>query len=269
MRSAFANVHRSVDTYTILNGLQPREKLSVFEQVGVETGGLTEVAVYAAKRDHRRWRDGRTREKQRELVHEVPGSLGATIPRAINSQGKPFTLQPKCAHKELKCFGFGGEVTMFRMGEDEIQAHQLDLHEGRVDAFLEFVVEDDAADGTASLLDFSRLSLIHPIKGGFVCDLLRLHETGIELLLAWMIARRSAKRFPSLVSTHTEKFSLPLPRRTQLWRTGFWALRFTCRRRRMSPEPVPDQSREGTEAMAMRRQSIASSSAKDTCRPRR
>ncbi len=38
---------------------------------------------------------------------------------------------------------------MFRMGKDEIQAHQLELHEGRVDAFLEFVVDHDAADGTA------------------------------------------------------------------------------------------------------------------------
>jgi hypothetical protein len=100
-----------------LNGLQSCEKLSVFELVGVETADITEVAVYAAKRDHGRWRDGRTREKQRELVHQIPGSLDATISRAINSQGKPFTLQPKCTHKELKFLGFGGEVTMFRIGQ--------------------------------------------------------------------------------------------------------------------------------------------------------
>jgi hypothetical protein len=74
---------------------------------------------------------------------------GATIPRAINSQGKPFTLQPRSAHKELKFFDFGGEATMFGMGEDEIRPSTLTFHEGRVDACLRFVVEDDAADGTA------------------------------------------------------------------------------------------------------------------------
>ena len=97
----------------------------------IRAGGCRNRRAYrAAKRDHRRWRDGRAREKQRELVHEVPGRLGATIPRAINSQGKPFTLQPKCAHKELKFFGFGGEVTMFRMGRTKSRPINLSFTRG-------------------------------------------------------------------------------------------------------------------------------------------
>ncbi len=41
------------------------------------TGELTEVAVYVAKRDHRHWRDGRTREKQQEPCFSVKWTEGA------------------------------------------------------------------------------------------------------------------------------------------------------------------------------------------------
>jgi hypothetical protein len=89
-----------------LNGLQPREKLSVFEQVGVETGGLTEVAVYVAKRDHRRWPDGRAREKQRELVHEVPGSLGCDHSASDEFAGEAIHAPTQVRPQRTQVFRF-------------------------------------------------------------------------------------------------------------------------------------------------------------------